>query len=609
MANKLFLIGINTYPNGKDLHSSVKGITDIKNILLEKFDFLEEDTYELTNESATNLNIQNAFRKYITTLKEDDNLVIFFSGHGNYEKESDIGYWVPYDAKDYTNYISNQTLVKYLESIKCKHIFVISDSCFSNSLLLTGKTKSLDEYFEKKSRWALASAFHESKDADEFTNTLFCEYILNFLEEAETDFRVSELIEFVKEKFLINVFQKPQGSPLQIPGHEGGEFVFKIKTPLDRRKFKGYNGFQRILNFYRRNSTFKEIVKYEDRSSKIGYQLMQEIDEVLKKATYYLYLYEGTNQTQTFKHIRDNHPVIFKDRNLVVFITAEKQQKNKETRKKNIQDKFKPINTFYIDEFIKVHCTPKIINDDDSRYLNISNFILPPFKNENNNEDIKLLFNEWYERVEEPILVVKGSGGIGKTTLAQYFADNLLSDNPSHYVLFIDSVQIKDSLLKNKNRGNLSIYNFYEASIEVTDNLQEKLSEELFKINLDAGNLLIIIDGLDEVISKIPNFNVTEFINSIKNSSNELGNGKVIITCRTYFWDKTGFPSDYFRIIELEPFSDKQARDFFNKSFANNEKKTSKAIKLANDFKYPTSEKEYIFHPYVSYPKVRPFES
>jgi len=599
MANKLFLIGINAYTNEKELNSSLKGIKDIKNILLEKFDFLEEDTYELANEGATNLNIQNAFRKYIATLKEDDNLVIFFSGHGNYEKETDIGYWVPYDAKDYTNYISNHTIVKYFESIKCKHIFVISDSCFSNSLLLTAKTKGLDEYFEKKSRWALTSAFYESKDADEFTNTLFCEYILNFLEEAESDFRVSELIEYVKSKFLINVFQKPQGSPLQIIGHEGGEFVFKIKTPLDRRKFKGYNGFQRILNFYRRNSTFKEIAKYEDRTSKIGYQLMQEIDEVLKKATYYLYLYEGTNQTQTFKHIRDNHSIIFKDRNLVVFITAEKQQKNKETRKKNIQEKFKPINTFYIDEFIKVHCTPKIINEDDSRYLNISNFILPPFKNSNNNTDIKSLFNEWYERIEEPILVVKGSGGIGKTTLAQYFADNLLTDNPNHYVLFIDSVQIKDSLLKNKNRGNLSIYNFYEASLEITDNLQEKLSEELFRINLDAGNLLIIIDGLDEVISKIPNFNVTEFINSIENSSNELGNGKVIITCRTYFWDKTGFPSEYFRIIELEPFSDKQAKDFFNKSFSSNERKTSKALKLANDFKYPTSDKEYIFHPYV----------
>lgn len=599
MPNKLFLIGIDNYAFQKELKSSVKGITDIKNVLFEKFDFQIEETYELKNEEATNINIQNAFRKYVTTLKEDDNLIIIFSGHGEYEKATDIGYWVPYDAKDYTNFISNQTLIKYIEGIKCKHIFIISDSCFSNSLLLTSRTKSLEEYFEKKSRWALTSAYNESKDSDELSNTLFCEYILNFLEDAENDFRVNELIEFVKSKFLINVFQKPQGAPLQIIGHEGGEFVFKIKTPIDRRKFKGYNGFERILSFYRHNSTFKEVSKFEDRTNKIGYHLMQEMDNVLKKATYYLYLYEGTNQTQTFNHIKEKHPTILKDRTLVVFITAERHQKNRETRKKNIQEKFKPINIFYIDEFIKNHCTPKIIGDDDSRYLNISNFILPPFKSSNDNLDIKSFFNDWYDKVEEPILVIKGSGGIGKTTLAQYFADNLLTENPNHYVLFIDSVQIKDSLLKSKNRDNLSIYNFYEALFDITDNLQEKLSEELFKINLDAGNILVLIDGLDEVISKIPNFNVTEFINSIKNASNELGNGKVIITCRTYFWDKTDFPAEHFRIIELEPFSENQAKEFFNKSFQQNEKKTNKALKLASDFKFPNSEKEYIFHPYV----------
>ena len=204
MPNKLFLIGIDNYAFQTELKSSVKGITDIKNVLFEKFDFQIEETYELKNEEATNINIQNAFRKYITSLKEDDNLIIIFSGHGEYEKATDIGYWVPYDAKDYTNFISNQTIIKYIEGIKCKHIFIISDSCFSNSLLLTSRTKSLEEYFEKKSRWALTSAYNESIDSDELSNTLFCEYILDFLENAENDFRITELIEFVKSKFLIN---------------------------------------------------------------------------------------------------------------------------------------------------------------------------------------------------------------------------------------------------------------------------------------------------------------------------------------------------------------------------------------------------------------------
>lgn len=599
MANYLFLIGIDDYLHQKKLNSSVKDVRDFKDVLLEKYEFREEDKYELINEGATSKNIQDALRKYVNLLKEEDNLIIFFSGHGEYDSITDIGYWIPHEASDYTGYIPNQIIIKYLESLKCKHIFVISDSCFSNQFLLTGKTKNSNDYFEKNSRWALTSSFVESKDSDEETNTLFCEYIIDFLQNTENDFRVTELIEYVKSQFELNVLQKPQGSPLQIRGHEGGEFIFKVRAPIDNRKFRGYNDFSKILTFFRRNSSFNEVVKFEDRTNKIGYNLYQEIDNVFKKLTYYLYVYEGINQTKTIKHLKENQARIFTDKNLVVFITAERDQKNREARKKNIQEKFKPVNTFYIDEFIKEHCTPKVFNDDDSKYLNITNFISPPFKGDGKEKDIQRLFRSWYEKIEEPILVIKGSGGIGKTTIAQYLADSLILTYPKNYVLFIDSLQIKDSLLKNKNRGKLSVYNFYEALFEITETFNEKLSEELFRINLDAGNLLLIIDGLDEVISKIPHFNINDFISSIKTSSNELGNGKVILTCRTYFWDKADYNDDYFKIIELEPFNEIQAKEFFNISFMNSIKKTNKAIKLANEFKFPNSDNENIFHPYV----------
>lgn len=197
--------------------------------------------------------------------------------------------------------------------------------------------------------------------------------------------------------------------------------------------------------------------------------------------------------------------------------------------------------------------------------------------------------------------MIKGTGGIGKTTIAQYLTDNLVKENSNLYVLFIDSVQIKDSLLKSKKVGNINIYNFYEALYDTFDSSDEKLSEELFKINLDAGNILIIIDGLDEVISKISNFNIQEFIDSINNFSNELGHAKVIITCRTYFWNITELHSDNFKVIELEPFNKEQAIELFNISFKNDKKRVDKAIELATEFKYPSSpeEKEYIYHPYV----------
>ncbi|HHC7069300.1 TPA: hypothetical protein ACN37N_000293, partial [Vibrio parahaemolyticus] len=81
---------------------------------------------------------------------------------------------------------------------------------------------------------------------------------------------------------------------------------------------------------------------------------------------------------------------------------------------------------------------------------NIKNFITPEIHIGDETTSLKSYFEKWHKQIDDPILVVKGSGGIGKTTLAYYFADRLIEFTPSNYVLFIDSSLIKDSLIKTK---------------------------------------------------------------------------------------------------------------------------------------------------------------
>lgn len=598
MANKLFIIGIDNYKI-KPLNSCVRDVLDFKNILLEKYYFNESDCYELLNENATNKRIQDALLRYNRDLTHDDNLIIYYSGHGGYIEHTNSGYWSPIDSTGYYDSLSNEVLVNLLNNIRCKHIFVISDSCFSNSVLITQNLKDSNEYLNYDSRWALTSAFENAMDSDTESNTLFAETIINYLENATSNVRVSELIEEVKRNFLDNIFQTPQGYPLHVKGHKGGEFIFKIREAIDKRKFRGYPEFLNVLKLYKRNSKFTEIQNFEDRTNKIGFHLYQEFDIVFKTATYYLYLYEGIVQIRTLKYLQENFQQIFKDRKLLIFIPKEREQSNVESRRKNISEKFKPVSTFYIDEFIRDFCTPKVLVEDDSKFLNISNFILPVINNENDEHKSIQLVSDWFNKQDEPILIIKGSGGIGKTTFSQFVADKAIINNKNLSVLFIDSLQIKDSLLKNKQREQLKLYNFYEALYEISDFIPEKLTEQVFNMNVDAGNILIIIDGLDEVISKIPNFNVSDFLNSINNSSKEIGGAKVIITCRTFFWDKSDFKNQLFNVIELEPFNKDQTIEFFNKSFNNESSKTKKAQKLAEDFKYPGSTEGYVYHPYV----------
>ncbi|MBC6613194.1 caspase family protein [Hymenobacter sp. BT507] len=600
MANKLFLMGIDKYNYHPVLNNCVKDIIDFKEILLEKYDFDEEDVFELYNEKCTNINIQNHIQQYSKLLKPDDSLIIYYSGHGYVIDDPYRGFWVPVDGNtDYTSWIANETLIALLDNINCKHIVLISDSCFSATILATDPTKAIGQYAERSSRWGLASAFDQSFDSPNGINSQFAEAIIHVLNASAKNIRISELIEKVKFEFNHNPLQAPQGGPLRLKAHKGGEYIFTIKQNLDTRDFKGYNNFLKILKLYKRNSVFNEVKIFEDRTKKIGFKLFMEIDEVVKSKTYYLYLYEGIYQSQTYNYLKQRHSDIFSDKNLIIFLPKEKDQTNLLIRKTNVQRKFKSINTFYIDEFIRKQCTPKVNQDDSGKYLNISNFIIPSFNGLHYKEEVNHFIDTWFKKDSEPILVVKGTGGVGKTTFAQFIADNAIAENPDISIIFIDSLQIKDILLKSRmHHDQIRVYDFYAASFDYNGLSQDKLNEEIFNLNIDAGNIMLIIDGLDEVISKIPNFAVEGFIKSIDEASNELGGGKVIITCRSYFWDKAEYPKREFMTVELQPFNKEQMVSFFQKSF-NAPAKEQKALKLAEQFKYPENDDDYIFHPYV----------
>ncbi|MEI9918542.1 MAG: caspase family protein [Bacteroidota bacterium] len=595
MINHLLLIGIDEYLYQPKLLNCVKDLKDFRDILLDKFYFDELNVVELYNGNATNKNIQDALMNCIASVSADDSLVIYFSGHGEFDKGR--GFWIPVEGThNYDRWLEDKTVISIIEKINCRHIFLIVDACFSNSFFNLGPSKGNRDYSSIKSRWALSSSFEAAYDSDEKGhNGPFARTIIEFLVTVEKDFRVGELIEYVKSDFIANNLQAPQGSALRCKGHMGGEMVFQIKQPTDRRSLKGYQNFVQALKLYKPKSELIEVATYADKTNKIGFQLYQEVDPVVKKLTYYLYLYEGISQNKTLQYLQDNHSQIFKDKPLVILLPKENNATTAAVRLNNVNTKFKPISAFYIDKFIREQCSPDI-DFDRSRFLNITNFIQPSFTSHIRADEYIV---NWFKEPSQPILVVKGTGGIGKTTFAQFIADKWMLRSNKTVVVFIDSVQIKDALTKvSKFADQLQLYHFYEAFNEISGGDSQKLSEQVFSMNIDAGNILLVVDGLDEVISKIPNFNVAYFLDSIRTASSGLGSTKVVLTCRTFFWDASSISNSDLKVIELEPFNLYQAKEFFTRSLVH-KSKVRRAIELAEEFKYPGVESENTFHPYV----------
>lgn len=612
--NHLFLIGINKYADAKisDLKACVKDVQDFKDILIDKYDFDASRVLELYDEEATNLKIQDALVSYVKALDKNSNLIIYYSGHGAYDEKTDRGFWVTYDSKqDYSTFIPNEVLLGLIQKIRAKHIFLIADCCFSWSIFVKDASKAIIEFVENPSRIVLASGrghTYEVTDNNVAVN-IFSKSIIDYFLNAKNDFRVGSLIESVKHQIGSDVRQTPQGARLLDSNDKGGEFIFKIINHdfSATKSIKGNKEISTILKIFTKGRELKEYPAYEDKSANVGFKLFEELSSgVYKRKHYFLYLYKGTNQTKTFNAFKDlnlelKYNLDKQIQNLTVLLPKEKGQIT-DTRKTNINNLFKPISIFYLEEFIRDECTPRkevILQEDDERYF-IPNFILPKFEIGNIKYDNPSILKEWLNKEHEPIMVIKGTGGIGKTTFSQFIANEFIEQNKKSSVIFIDSLEIKNELLKKeKTKESITLYNFYIALQESNGERLYTLSEELFRLNLDAGNILIIIDGLDEVISKVPFFEAETFLKSITNYSAEIGNAKVIITCRSYFWETSKYGSNQILTIDLLPFSLKQTTNFFEKSFKEETRKKQKALSLAEEFQYPDELGNPYFHPYV----------
>lgn len=453
-----------------------------------------------------------------------------------------------------------------------------------------------------KSRWALTSGRKETYCGDINANSFFGESIITFLANAESDVRIGTLIEYIKEKFKNNVLQQPQGHPILDSNHDCGEFVFRIKErkKLFEAELKGYNKFKRLVDNYIKSRNSDEIENFEDKTNKIGYILLRDHDKIISSTVYYLYLYNNITQTKTLAYLKEKHKYIF-NRNTVLIIPNEKEQTHPERRLSNISKLFAPRNSFYLDDFINEISKKYLKREDDEsdeKYLNINNFILPDFKTNDKNQKIDA--ERWLQKTDNPILVIKGAAGIGKTTYAKYISDLFQKKNIQtrkiSTVLFIDSNEIQDELIYSKNLGKkIDLYSFYKAAT-IND---LSFDDELFSINLDAGKILLIIDGLDEIISKNHSFDIDYFFKSISSSNAGLGNSKIIITTRSYFWDKSNIVDDIIYDIELLPFNLEKAKSFFEKSFVNQENKVKKALNISEDFKFTSEENSYNYHPFV----------
>jgi len=192
--------------------------------------------------NATRKDILHRFEQLGKQVAANDSVLVFYAGHGFLDPDTGRGYWVPVDAAgmDTTTFIRNSTVRDELSIIaqRVKHTLLISDSCFSGSLLGSGlrgvvPNQGQEHYYrkvaEKKSVQIIAAGGLEYVD-DNYKNSGHSPFTYFFLNELKLNDKplitASELSTSVKKAVANNVSQVPAAGVLQGVGDELGEFIF-----------------------------------------------------------------------------------------------------------------------------------------------------------------------------------------------------------------------------------------------------------------------------------------------------------------------------------------------------------------------------------------------
>ena len=210
-----------------DLNGPVVDANKLKDELVSKYTFEEEDIILLEN--PTKSKIIGTLHKLRKTINEEDNLLIFYAGHGVWEEDMQTGYWLPSDSEkdNPVNWLENSTLTNYLNAIKSKHTLLIADACFSGGIFKTRKAFSenqvIDKLYQLTSRKAMTSgALNEVPD-----KSVFIKYLVKRLNDNEEKYITSEQL-FTKMRYAVinNSQNVPQYGTIQNTGDEGGDFIF-----------------------------------------------------------------------------------------------------------------------------------------------------------------------------------------------------------------------------------------------------------------------------------------------------------------------------------------------------------------------------------------------
>lgn len=225
------LIGNNQYQ--APIPSLQTPIRDVEQVAATLKRVLGFEVRVLSN--ASKADIVRAVAALAREMTPADAVFVYYAGHGYLMDDTEMGYWIPSDGsvKTAAQWLSNKDIATLLRAIPARQLLLVSDSCFSGSLVrgqtYQGGQLSAPQVLRKRSVLVLSSGGEEPvSDEGKDGHSVFAWHFLRSLQDLGSTVPGFNLYQVVRRGVSKDYPQQPQYGAVAVAGHEpGGEYLFE----------------------------------------------------------------------------------------------------------------------------------------------------------------------------------------------------------------------------------------------------------------------------------------------------------------------------------------------------------------------------------------------
>lgn len=234
------LVGIDQYSDARIPRLS-NAVGDARAVAASLEANLGYETLVLENPSRAML--YQTLNQLQFTVGPEDSVVLYYAGHGELVEKTGQGYWQPSDADASRpeTWISNADIGKLLRQLPAQQVAMISDSCFSGSLVSNERIRSAGNQdaaslLSRRAAVVMSSGGNEPVfDAGKNGHSPFAWSLMQTLGQVSSWKPGSSLFEQIRFQVARQLPQRPQYGAARDGGHEsGGDYLFEQRRLEER---------------------------------------------------------------------------------------------------------------------------------------------------------------------------------------------------------------------------------------------------------------------------------------------------------------------------------------------------------------------------------------